>query len=58
MGKKSELVAEILEITNCNAEQEKDVENAVAGFYEALRVRFLVSAGEHLERKIAEALDD
>jgi nucleoid DNA-binding protein len=55
---KKELVDEITEITNCDAEQAKRVSDAVAGFLEALMVRFLAEAGNHLERTLARSIDD
>lgn len=55
---KKELVEEITEITNCDAEQAKRVSDAVAGFLEALMIRFLAEAGNHLERTLSRAIDD
>jgi nucleoid DNA-binding protein len=55
---KKELVEEITEITNCDAEQVKRVSDAVAGFLDALRVRFIQEAGAKLERTLARSIDD
>ncbi|HOR57898.1 MAG TPA: hypothetical protein PLV82_04590 [bacterium] len=55
---KKELVDEITEITNCDAEQAKRVSDAVAGFLDALKVRFMQEAGNHLERTLSRSIDD
>ena len=55
---KKELVYEITEITNCDAEQAKRVSDAVVGFLDDLKVRFMQEAGNHLERTLSRSIDD